>query len=306
MTTQDTHDPQYFSRMADALDRHPDYRVLRRLHLDTTPSDPSPLFPHRGLVIDTETTGLDTASDLPIDIGMLLFSFDDEGRIGPLLAHYEGLQDPGRPLPPEIVELTGYHDEDLAGRSFDVSRIEHLLLQAEVVIAHNAGFDRKIVERITPVAATKPWGCSSQDIRWRAQGKGSQKLEFLVYAYGYFFDGHTALADANATLFVLGENCPDGHPHPTPLAELLHAVNHPRIRVAATGAPFASKDELKARTYRWSDGSSYHKAWWKDIEHDQLEAELAWLEANVYGKDARRFVKLETVSPRDRYSIRCI
>jgi DNA polymerase III subunit epsilon len=41
------------------------------------------------------------------------------------------------------------------------------------------------------------------DVDWKAEGIGSAKLEYLLYAQGWFHDGHRALSDALAALFLL-------------------------------------------------------------------------------------------------------
>lgn len=293
-------------QLATALDQHPDYRVLRRLNVTPTIGAPDPAYPLRASIVDTEATGLDTANDIPFDLGLVLVSHDARGNVGPILAAYSGQQDPGRPLTPEITALTGYRDEDLAGKRFDLPRVEQILLQADLVIAHSAAYDRKMYERITPVASRKPWACSASDVDWRAHGYGSMKLDYLVYAMSLFFDGHTALVDSMATLAVISRPFNPGSTFLNPLASMLHAAANPKIRVAAVNSPFASKDLLKARSYRWSDGTQFHKAWWKDFAPTDIDAEMEWLTAHVYGTDARTRARIEPLSALDRFSVRCL
>ena len=55
---------------AERLDAHPDYRVLRRLpqkDLFQTPPEGAALA--RGVVLDTETTGLSSETDRVIELG---------------------------------------------------------------------------------------------------------------------------------------------------------------------------------------------------------------------------------------------
>lgn len=300
-------DARTAEQCAAVLSAHPDYRVLRRLDVVPAIAPADPRFPLRACIVDTEATGLDTATDTPIDIGMVLFSHDAAGNIGPILAAYSGLQDPGRPLPPEITALTGYRDEDLAGKSFDIARIEHLLLQSDLVIAHSAAYDRKMYERITPVAQTRAWGCSAVDVDWRANGFGSFKLDYLVYSMGLFFDGHTALADSMATLAVLGVPFCNKGPHANPLASLLHVAAHPKIRLGAVNSPFSSKDLLKGRAYKWFPAPPPQKGWWwKDVDAAAVDAEIDWLTHNVYGQDARTRARMEPLDPKDRFSVRTL
>ena len=41
------------------------------------------------------------------------------------------------------------------------------------------------------------------EIDWKAEGLGSAKLDYLLWARGWFHDGHRALNDAEAALFLL-------------------------------------------------------------------------------------------------------
>src|SRR5690606_31756979 len=72
-----------------------------------------------------------------------------------------------------------------------------------LVIAHNAAFDRPMLEKHWPVFADKHWACSLADIDWKSEGLGSARLDYLLMRQGWFHDGHRALADAMAGLFLL-------------------------------------------------------------------------------------------------------
>lgn len=136
-----------------ALHSTGDFKVLRRLdlrndHRFTQKSVPESRI---AICIDTETTGLDYTADQVIELGLVAFEYDpDTGGIIRVSDRYTGFEDPGRPLPPEIMEITGITDEMVAGRSFDNERVAAMALDASLVIAHNAGFDRKFVETRFP------------------------------------------------------------------------------------------------------------------------------------------------------------
>jgi DNA polymerase-3 subunit epsilon len=87
--------------MARALDAHPDYRVLRRLQPRTSFNPVTEGLPcARGIVLDTETTGLSSETDRVIELGMLLFEFDPtSGLIYRVLDVFDELEDPGFPIP---------------------------------------------------------------------------------------------------------------------------------------------------------------------------------------------------------------
>lgn len=43
------------------------------------------------------------------------------------------------------------------------------------------------------------------------------------------------------------------------------------------------KDRLKARGYRWSDGSDGRpKCWWTEIDEEKLDEELRYLRTEIY------------------------
>lgn len=298
--------------MAQALDAHPDYRVLRRLvpTLDFGPA-PEGADLAQVLVLDTETTGLDATRDSVIELALLRVAVDRRtGQpFGPVQV-YDGLEDPGRPLPAEIVKITGITDALLAGQRLDEARVAELLHDVDLVVAHNAGFDRPFVESRCPAFADLAWACSWADLDWKTLGQGSAKLESLALGLGLFYDAHRAETDCHALLAVLSRpasafgdeaSTPPEAPGPTLLAALLQAAQQPQHRLQATGAPFEAKDALKARGYRW-DGNQ--RVWGTVLRTEAgLQTELRWLADAVYGGRAVR-VRVETLDACHRYTQR--
>ncbi len=303
--------------LAVALEAHPDYRVLRRLDVNREWPALTGAVVSQAVVLDTETTGLDPAADKIIELAMVKFEYSRAtGEVGRVLGVYDGLEDPGVPIPPESTALHGITDEMVRGQRLDEAAIERLLDGVGVVIAHNAGFDRPFVERRLPVFESLAWGCSFREVPWESVGIGSAKLEYLAYRCGFFFDGHRAEIDCRALLEVLRRPLPDqadaalnGGPVPgkvgqrrsagvTALKVLLESAREPSLRIWATGSPFESKDLLKARAYRWE---AERKVWYRDLGAAEREAELAWLKETVFdGKSAS--VEVETFDARTRYS----
>jgi DNA polymerase-3 subunit epsilon len=81
--------------LAQELERHPDYKVLRRL-THTSVFNPALAGNKlcRGVVLDTETTGFDPQHDKVIELGMLLFDFDPvTGEIHKVLDVFDELED---------------------------------------------------------------------------------------------------------------------------------------------------------------------------------------------------------------------
>ena len=196
--------------MAQTLAQHPDFRVLRRLvpHSDYGPVNGQAT--RRVIVLDTETTGLDSKSESIIELAMLSVLVDavTGAPVGPV-SIYESFEDPGKPIPPQITEITGIDDSMVQGQRIDDAAVNALVQQADLVVAHNAGFDRPFVEARFPVFAGKAWGCSFQGIDWKKEGSGSAKLEFLASERGWFYDAHRAQVDCHALLQVLASPLAD-------------------------------------------------------------------------------------------------
>jgi DNA polymerase-3 subunit epsilon len=285
--------------MAQALAQHPDFRVLRRLLPRSDYGAVNGQATRRVIVLDTETTGLDSKSESIIELAMLSVLVDAATGlpVGPV-SIYESFEDPGKPIPPQITEITGIDDAMVRGLRIDDAAVTALVQQADLVVAHNAGFDRPFVEARFPVFAAKAWGCSFQGIDWKKEGSGSAKLEFLASERGWFYDAHRAQVDCHALLQVLASTLSDGQ---TGLSRLLTGAGQTRYKLRATGAPFEAKDKLKSRGYRW-DGEG--RVWWCSLGSDALlDAECAWLRAEVYGQRSAR-VQLEAMDSRVQYSSR--
>ena len=285
--------------MAQALAQHPDYRVLRRLQPCTDYGPVSGQTTQRVIVLDTETTGLDARNEKIIELAMLSVLVDSAtGQpVGPV-ALYESFEDPGKPIPPQITEITGIDDSMVQGQRIDDAAVTALVEQADLIIAHNAGFDRPFVESRWPVFARKAWNCSFAGIDWKKEGSGSAKLEFLASERGWFYDAHRAQVDCHALLQVLSSALANGQ---TGLSRLLNGAGQTRYKLRATGAPFEAKDKLKSRGYRW-DGEG--RVWWCSLSSDDLlDAECTWLRAEVYGQRSAR-IQLEAMDSLVQFSSR--
>jgi len=287
--------------MARALDAHPDYRVLRRLQPRTCFNPVTEGLPcARGIVLDTETTGLSSETDRVIELGMLLFEFDPTtGLIYRVLEVFDELEDPGFPIPPANTAIHHITDAMVQGKRIDDAKVARLLKGVSVVIAHNAGFDRPFVEQRWPAFENLLWACSIRDIDWQAEGFGSAKLEYLLQTQGIFYEAHRAETDCWALLELLHHQLPQSQ-QPA-LLSLLETLNQPQLKLSALGSPFETKDLLKQRGYRWS---GEQRCWSRLLSGEQaLEEELSWLKRRVYGSRSAQ-VELETLGGTLRYSNR--
>lgn len=286
--------------VATALERNGDYRVLRRHKPRRSFDVPGDAEVRNGLIIDLETTGLDPAYHEIIEVGMLPFTYTVDGRLVAAGVPYGSFQQPFGPILPEITRLTGIDAAMVEGRMIDRSRVAAMVHEADLVIAHNSAFDRRFAEDLCPALATKPWGCSLTMVPWAAEGMGS-KLCYIAADLGFIYSAHRAVDDCQATLECLARPLPQSGR--TGFSFLLEQAFEPVYRLKAIRSPFEAKDALKARRYRWDDGSiSKMRCWYKDVPEEEIASELTWLRLEVYRHEVD--IPIVRVTPYDRFSSR--
>lgn len=284
------------------LSDSPDYKVLKRIPpaaswgMRSTNNDLM-----RGVFVDVETTGL-SESDEVIELALVPFEYErDAGIVARVLENeaYIAFREPSFPIPAASTLVHGITNEDVAGQSADAARVEAIIKSANIVIAHNAAFDRPMVEKHWPIFERSNWACSLVDVNWRAEGMGSGKLDYLLMNFGWFYDSHRALSDAIAGVFLLTQSLPkSGRPV---LDTLLTCARRPLTAVRAEGAAFEAKEALKQRGYRWDPGDQERsKAWW--ILTEEPETEIAWLNAAIY--TTPRDIRPIDIPPTRRFSSR--
>jgi DNA polymerase III subunit epsilon len=288
--------------LAARLEASGDYRVLRRLrHAPRIEPLDLPAGAREALALDLETTGLDHDADVPIEVGLVRFAYDADGRILGVTGELGAFEDPGRPLPEEVVRITGIRDADVAGQRFPDEEVSRLLDGVGLVVAHNAGFDRPFAERRWPAFADKHWACSLRDVDWRGvDGYGGATLGALLAAHGQFFGAHRAVEDGYAVIELLRQTLPASGE--LAFNVLRASARASTVRLWAVGSPFESKDALKARGYRWT---AECRAWRTDVPEEGVQDELAWLRSAAYG--ARRMpaeLPLFRIDARSRWSRR--
>lgn len=285
-------------QLATTLSASLDYRVLRRLvRREVLATDPGTSL-LKGVVVDTETTGLDARQGKIIEIGLVAFEYDPvTGQPIRILDAYGALEDPGAPLSTETTAITGITNDMVAGQCIDEARVASLVDNTHLVVAHNAEFDRPFLENRFPVFAELPWGCSLTDIDWISERLGSRKLDYIAFKMGFFFDAHRAEEDCLALLEILSRPLPvSGIPALKRIVDQLGTVDY---TLYTSNAPYASKDLLKARQYRW-DGEL--KQWHRTVSGSEaFDAECAWLKTAIYGGSTAR-IEVLTRDARTRFS----
>jgi len=228
------------------------------------------------MFLDVESTGLDIRNSEVLELAITPFEYDVLGRIVSLGAPLHQFNEPSEPIPSEITAITGLTDELVAGHRLDISGVETFVEPADLIVAHNASFDRPLVERLSPAFANKPWGCTMCDVPWKGEGIEGRRLSDLLAGFQYFFDAHRAVDDCEAGIALLAMKLPKSGERV--MSRLLSAARNPTWRIFAEGAPFEAKDTLKTRGYKWNaDRELGPRAWWKDAPSQSVDNELEFL-----------------------------
>ena len=248
--------------------------------------------------LDTETTGVNRANDKIIELALKIATFEkSSGMIVSIDQVYESFNDPGEEISQEITMLTGISNEMIQDQSIDWAMVDTILKDADIVVAHNASFDRAFVEKHSSVSPNKIWACSINDIDWLSRGFSSAKQELLCYWHGFYFEAHRAMNDVDALIHLLT--------HPSydidrPVLELIENSQKPTYIIFATNFnydPF-KKDIVKANKYKWNPEE---KIWYKNVTFDILESEKEWLTGVIY--DFHFEGRVEEINPIDKYKL---
>nr|WP_320132192.1 exonuclease domain-containing protein [uncultured Holophaga sp.] len=162
-------------------------------------------------VVDTETTGLYPSHDRIVEIAIILVRADREsGRVQEELGRYEALQDPGFPMPSMAYSVHGISDAMVRGQSIQTKAVEELLGRAQLLVAHNCGFDKGFVSQVMPSSAELTWACSCRGVPWRKHfpvdsARLQHLAEVLAVPKG---TAHRAMGDVETTLNLLGTELP--------------------------------------------------------------------------------------------------
>ncbi|MBY5971436.1 hypothetical protein KUV28_03725 [Ferrimonas balearica] len=284
-------------RCIERLNASDQFRVLRRLNVEGGVEELRPVADDERIaaIVDTETTGLDFETSELIEIAVQRVIFNAERKIVEVERPKSWLEEPSSEIPPAIVKITGIDRSQVSGRSFADDEITAALETADVIIAHNAQFDRPFVDRRFSQLDSKIWACSLTQIDWLNLGFDGRNLGYLLMQSGMFFGGHRAANDVAAVVALLRQ---DAGASGSILNVLLTRVLETSVRVEAVGAPFEKKDALKSHGFAWNTKERF---WAMEVPETELNHLLEWLENMIYmGRGAPRVQK---VSPRDRFRV---
>jgi len=248
--------------------------------------------------LDTETTGVNRVNDKIIELALKVVTFEkSSGMIISIDQVYESFNDPGEEISQEITMLTGIRDDMVNGQSIDWGKVDTILRDTDIVVAHNASFDRAFVEKHSSVSPNKIWACSINDIDWLGRGFTSSKQELLCYWHGFYFEAHRAMNDVDALIHLLTHSSYDID---RPVLELIENSQKPTYVIFATNFNYdpVKKDIVKANKYKWN---AIEKIWYKNVTFDNLESEKEWLTGVIY--DFNFEGRVDEISLMDKYKL---
>ncbi|MFT5433772.1 MAG: DNA polymerase III epsilon subunit family exonuclease [Myxococcota bacterium] len=155
-------------------------------------------------VVDVETTGLDSATDRVIEVGIIHM------RAGEVIESWGRLVDPKAQIPEEVVALTGISQSDVDGQpTFEELADEiHSRLVGKVLVAYNLAFDegfiRNELERTGRSLPETPKLDPLVFARELQKDSGSKKLAKVAERFGIeLSEAHRAVNDAEVAGKVL-------------------------------------------------------------------------------------------------------
>ena len=195
------------------------------------------------LILDTETTGLDNENDDCLEVGSILFNVKSRSVLAQqsfLLPVEINNAEKINNIPAEITRLPQPLSEA-------IKYFESLVRVSNVIVAHNAEFDKKWFGLKKLPQIEKPWICSMDDITWptERQLKTRPSVRDLALAYGVpVWNAHRALTDCIylAEVFI---RCSE-------LEKLLIRALEPKVLLRAE-ISYEDRYLAKNAGFRWND-----------------------------------------------------
>lgn len=245
--------------------------------------------------LDLETTGLNKDQDKIIEIALKLGAINKtSGDLLGVISNYQSFQDPEFLIDERITMINGINNHMVKDQSIDWIRVKEIVNDSDIIVAHNAAFDRGFMDQALDISKEKIWSCSIGDIDWLKRGFSSSKQELLCIWHGFYYDSHRAMFDVNALIALLTH---DSYNENKPIIELIENSQKPLHKLLALHSPFESKDQLRNNKYKWDPEK---KCWWKYLKSEEIESEKQWLADNVYNGQFEGIVQI--VLPEEKYN----
>ena len=211
------------------------------------------------VILDTETTGIKTSDEI-IELAFVTITYNVENNcIVSIDKVFDKFREPvNNAISDSITKITGITAEMVRGKSLSYDDFkDYLPTDKYLIVAHNASFDRKFVEKTFPELKGKPWADSLTEVDWLSKGATKHSLEMLMYNIGLFYNAHRAVNDVLALLAVLVRT--------RSLQELDMSANNATLEIEIAVA-FDSKDTVKQYGFRWNNDNKTWKRLYKKLD----------------------------------------
>jgi DNA polymerase III subunit epsilon len=173
------------------------------------------------LIIDTETTALETDQGQVIEVGAILYSVKHQTPLQQIATLLPAIANPAEKI--NHIPVAPLAEMSAETAQWGIDLVMKMARQAEYAVAHNAEFDRKwfgsasgnglnriaLPTLLQASGQPLPWICTCTDFEWSRQARPGQSLIDLALAHGIGVStAHRALADCQliAELFNREDN----------------------------------------------------------------------------------------------------
>lgn len=169
----------------------------------------------RVAALDVETTGFDPSEERIIEVGIV--TLED----GVVVDRWGALVDPGKPIPPEVQELTGISQEDVQGKPafHQIAQEVQRRIQGVGLCAYNLAFDRSFIDAELKRAGQAGWPLDAPTLdplifaRELHREHSSKKLGDVAQRLGITLENaHRAVDDAEVAglvMFAFADQLPE-------------------------------------------------------------------------------------------------
>lgn len=210
------------------------------------------------LILDTETTSLDPATGRLIEVAAAVYSVEHRSLVRARSWLIEGATNEAEAVNGIAPALLSHGIEEAA-----VMRQIHAIAtkECEVIVAHNASFDRQWFE---PSIQNLAWACSCDDMEWPRKST-SRSLAALALAHGVgVVSAHRALDDVMTLVRMFERAAELGADVPAMIARALR----PKAKYQAL-VSYDDREKAKAAGFRW-DGAT--KTWTRTLAREDVAA----------------------------------
>jgi DNA polymerase-3 subunit epsilon len=162
------------------------------------------------VILDTETTGLDSSKDKTVEVAAVLYNIPSRSilaQASTLLFCEENKAEEINHIPLEALKVI---PPTVEGSSLGM--IISMIMEADAIVAHNAEFDKKFVQLVPPLqmlCRDARWICTRNDVVWPLRKGASLSLTSICIDLGVpVVNAHRALADC-LLLVAAMEKMPD-------------------------------------------------------------------------------------------------